>query len=121
MYRLFATSIALFTAAGTVIADDLVPYAVIEHLGLNQAWARPVTAPWGAQSISHQKLVVMESDPVEYVEIVKVVPGDAAPANGDASGKPLAVDPALSTQVAAHALCVSLALSALSALCACSM
>ncbi len=93
MYRLFATSIALFTAAGTVIADDLVPYAVIEHLGLNQAWARPVTAPWGAQSISHQKLVVMESDPVEYVEIVKVVPGDAAPANGDASAKPPVSDP----------------------------
>ena len=63
---------------------------MLDHLGLTQSWARPITAPWGADSIAHQELVVMEDQPVEYLELIEVAdaasaqPADEGQAAGDA-------------------------------------
>ena len=78
MNRIIATFLASFTALGVTVADDLVSTTALELLGLKQSWARPVTAPWGVESIADQQLVVMEDDPVEFVEIVESATPSAA-------------------------------------------
>ena len=78
MNRIIATFLASFTAFGVTVADDLVSTTALELLGLKQSWARPVTAPWGVESIADQQLVVMEDDPVEFVEIVESATPSAA-------------------------------------------
>lgn len=71
MNRIIATCLASLTVLSVSVADDLVSTTALEHLGLTQSWARPVTAPWGVESIADQQLVVMENDPVEFIEIVE--------------------------------------------------
>ncbi|MDA8697061.1 PQQ-like beta-propeller repeat protein [Rhodopirellula sp.] len=91
MKRLIATFFVSLSTVNMIHADDLVAPAVLDHLGLKQSWARPVTAPWGAPSIVNQQLVVMEDNPVEYLEIIEAA-SDAAPAEAEASADPAATE-----------------------------
>ena len=90
MKHIIATLLVIFAVQSSTRADDLVSTTVLDHLGLKQSWARPITAPWGADSIAHQELVVMEDQPVEYLELIEVAdaasaqPADEGQAAGDA-------------------------------------
>lgn len=91
MHRLLATPLVFLAAVSSVSAQDLMSPNVMQQLGLTQAWARPVTAPAGAQSISHQALVVHQQTPREFVEIVMApAPAAAAPAAAAAAAAPAA-------------------------------
>lgn len=93
MNRIIATFFACLSTAGMIQADDLVSTTVLNNLGLEQSWARPITAPWGAESIANQKLVVMEDDPIEYLEIVTSDSGNATDAAADSDDKSPASEP----------------------------
>ena len=85
MHRLLATAVICLSAAllTTATAEELVSPDVMRQLGLEQAWARPIPAPYGAKSIVDQKLFVHQANPREYVEIVMVPPkDDSEPASG---------------------------------------
>lgn len=99
MNRIIATFLAFVAATSLIQADDLVSTTVLNHLGLKQSWARPVTAPWGAESIANQQLVVMEDYPVEYLEIVQSSPSNAADATANPDDPAAGQDPAASTPV----------------------
>ena len=86
MKHIIATLLVISAIQSSTRADDLVSTTVLDHLGLTQSWARPITAPWGADSIAHQELVVMEDQPVEYLELVEVA--DAASAQPADEGQP---------------------------------
>lgn len=86
MHRLLVSQLIVLSAAlvNSVSAQDLMPPHVMEQLGLTQAWARPVPAPAGSQSIADQQLFVHQESPREYVEVVMVPTTAAEPAPADA-------------------------------------
>ncbi|MFK8115288.1 MAG: PQQ-binding-like beta-propeller repeat protein [Rubripirellula sp.] len=72
MPRFIVLSLALVsTLLVTASHAQTIPPHVAKQLGLTQAWMRHVNVPTGVQSISDQQLFVHESEPNEYVEIVK--------------------------------------------------
>jgi outer membrane protein assembly factor BamB len=88
MHRLLVSAVICLSAAlhTMATAEQLMSPEVMRQLGLEQAWARPIPAPYGAKSIADQKLFVHQENPREYVEIVMVNPkGDSAPASGGPS------------------------------------
>ena len=88
MKHIIATLLVIFAVQSSTRADDLVSTTVLDHLGLTQSWARPITAPWGADSIAHQELVVMEDQPVfgacEVADAASAQPADEGQPAGDA-------------------------------------
>lgn len=97
MHRLLASAaICLSTVLlTTATAEDLMSPDVMRQLGLEQAWARPIPAPFGAKSIADQKLFVHQENPREYVEIVMVA--DKAPAGSAEDAAPASTAEAGST------------------------
>ena len=58
-----------FDVRQTTAAETMPPH-VAARLGLEQAWARQMRVPAGAQSIVDQQVYVNEDDPHEYIEVV---------------------------------------------------
>jgi outer membrane protein assembly factor BamB len=80
MNRSLALTLAVVSTllATSSPAQDLMPPDVAARLGLTEVWARPITAPAGAQSIADQQLFVHETNPHEFVEIVALASGATA-------------------------------------------
>tara|TARA_R110002049_G_scaffold72490_6_gene187457 strand:+ start:174783 stop:176462 length:1680 start_codon:yes stop_codon:yes gene_type:complete len=71
-------------------ADEFMPPHVAAQLGLEQAWIRHLYVPAGAQSIVDQQIVVHESNPHVFIEIVTGdAPADGADAVTEVSGRVL--------------------------------
>ena len=90
MNRLLAFSLCTVLCSLTQAGELMTPDAMAQ-LGLEQAWARPVHVPSGAQSIRDQQLFVHEKNPHEYVTIVTTQPAaaaDAAAKANDPAAKP---------------------------------
>ena len=88
MNRLLTCSVAVFLSSFSTIglATDFMPPDVISNLGLEQAWARPMHVPVGAQSIADQELFVHQKNPHEFVEIV-TIPKDQPATDGTEAAK----------------------------------
>ena len=95
MNRIIATCFAVLASFGGIQAEDFVSPVVLENLGLGQSWARPITAPWGADSIASQQLVVMEENPIEYLEIVEAAAEAPPQADDQAAADSASKEPRL--------------------------
>lgn len=63
-----ATSVGI--AAREVSADELMSPSLAARLGMEEVWRRQLSIPAGADSIVDQQVMVHESSPREYVEVV---------------------------------------------------
>jgi len=91
MNRLLAFSLCTVLSCSFTLAQagELMTPDAMSQLGLEQAWARHVHVPAGAESIRDQQLFVHQKNPHEYVTIVTTQPAAAAAApdaTADAAG-----------------------------------